>query len=236
MHSALAEAHSPVATTKDRRLRLIWKDPKTGRYSHVGWLEALADGRYCFRYTPEAVDIDGFTYVSQYPDPSQTYVSEVLPAFFANRVMNRRRPSYDQYVGWLGLDPDALPVEIMARTGGGRATDFYQLVEDFNLREGRCEGRFFISGMRHVIPGLELLGALRPGQELALKDEPHNPVNERAILLNADGHPVGYLPDWLGDDAHRLRQEGSVSIYVDQVNHDAPPHLAVLCKLEATVV
>ena len=117
MHSALAEAHSPVATTKDRRLRLIWKDPKTGRYSHVGWLEALADGRYCFRYTPEAVDIDGFTYVSQYPDPSQTYVSEVLPAFFANRIMNRRRPSYDQYVGWLGLDPDALPVEIMARTG-----------------------------------------------------------------------------------------------------------------------
>ena len=208
MHSALAEAHSPVATTKDRRLRLIWKDPKTGRYSHVGWLEALADGRYCFRYTPEAVDIDGFTYVSQYPDPSQTYVSEVLPAFFANRVMNRRRPSYDQYVGWLGLDPDALPVEIMARTGGGRATDFYQLVEDFNLREGRCEGRFFISGMRHVIPGLELLGDLRPGQELALKDEPHNPVNERAILLNADGHPVGYLPDWLVDDAHQLRQEG----------------------------
>jgi hypothetical protein len=234
MQSVLADTRSAAAAAKGRRLRLIWKDPQTGRYSHIGWFDALADGRYSFSYAAGAVENKNFTHVSQYPDLSRTYVSESLPAFFANRVMNRRRPSYEQYIDWLGLTPDALPVEVMARTGGGRATDFYQLVEDLDLRDGHCEARFFVSGMRHVTPGLALLDDLQKGQELDLRDEPDNPVNERAVLLNTEGRPVGYVPDWMVNDVHRLRTEGAVRVYVDKVNPDAPARLAVLCRLVAT--
>lgn len=81
---------------------------------------------------------------------------------------------------------------------------------------------------------MALLDDLQKGQELDLRDEPDNPVNERAVLLNADGRPVGYIPDWLVDDVHRLRTEGAVRVYVDKVNPDAPDRLAVLCRLVAT--
>ena len=43
-------------------------------------------------------------------------------------------------------------MEILARTGGERATDTFHVVDAFEEVDGRCEGRFFISGIRHRDP------------------------------------------------------------------------------------
>ena len=212
------------------RLRLIWKDPSTGRYHNVGWFTYTDDGQYRFQYSPHLPD--SFELLVQFPDTSKTYESKNLPAFFANRVMSRRRASYASYVSWLGLDTEALPVELLARTGGGRATDTFHLVASFGQGDGVSSGRFFVSGIQHVPNGAELVSVLSEGDQLTLVDEPENQYNPRAILVTHSDERLGWVPDWLVNDVHELRSHGDVQVQVEQINTEAPARLRVLCKLE----
>lgn len=215
-----------------RRLRLIWKHPTTRRYHQIGWFEELDDGHFGFRYEPGVNAIAGFAPLLQFPDISRSYVSPVFPAFFANRVMSSKRSSYGQYLGWLGLAEDAAPIEVLARTGGARATDTFHVVDAFDPIAGKREGRFFASGIRHCGEWVANLTALEVGQPLALVDEPDNPIDQRAILLCDNRNPVGWVPAWLVDEVHRFRGQAPVHGFVEQINLDAPPHLALLCRLE----
>ena len=227
---SLLESSDPVAAALlTGKLRLIWKNADTRRYHEVGQFEALSDGRYVFGYLPDVSDIPGFHPLLQFPEVGRVYVSEVLPAFFANRVMSPSRPSYGDHLKWLGLEPGAAPIEILARTGGPRATDTFHVVHSFELDDGRCEGSFFVSGTRYK--GSDL-SKLRRGEEFDLEDDSSNAHNPRAILLAADGTHVGWIPEWLVYDVHRFQDLGYlVRAYVEQVNLDSPPHLAVRCRL-----
>lgn len=222
-----------VATA--RRLLLIWRNPNTSRLSRVGVLEALTDGRYAFRYLTN-LDPD-FSPLVQFPEPDRVYVSTSLPAFFVNRVMSKQRPSYPEYRAWLGLDGSGedTPVEVLARTGGGRGTDTFHVVDDLRPVDGRVVSRFLASGVRHIEGAEERVARLQAGQQLYLRDEPENPVNQRAILIDAeDGLPVAHVPDWLVDDLHALRNDATeVILTAERINHDAPPRLRLLCRLEA---
>ncbi|MEJ7742434.1 MAG: hypothetical protein WKF73_07750 [Nocardioidaceae bacterium] len=173
-----------------RRLLLIWRNPNTSRLSRVGELEELADGRFAFRYVAK-LDPD-FSPLVQFPEPDSLYVSDSLPAFFVNRVMSKQRPSYPEYRAWLGLDGSGedTPVEVLARTGGGRGTDTFHIVDDLQPRDGHVVSRFLGSGVRHIDGAEERVARLGKGQRLFLRDEPDNPVNQRAILIDAeDGLP-----------------------------------------------
>lgn len=226
-----AQLERPQAErSSTNRLRLIWKDPATSRYQHVGWFTYANDGQYQFQYVRDLPD--SFEPLEQFPDPSETYQSKDLPAFFANRVMSRGRASYASYVSWLGLDTKALPVELLARTGGGRATDTFHLVESFGQEDGISSCRFFVSGIQHTSNGLELVTHLHEGDHLSLVDEPDNKHNPRAILLNRRDVQLGWIPDWLVNDIHSLQSRGDVQVRVEQINPDAPARLRVLCKLE----
>lgn len=215
-----------------RSLRLIWKDPATGRHYQVGHFTQLEDGRYRFYYEDDLPS--SFTPLAQFPETDQVYESEDLPAFFANRVMTRSRSSYPLFVSWLGLNNDSLPIELLSRTGGGRVTDTFHLVDSFNLADGACSGRFFVSGIQHSPDSTQILARLHEGQELHIVDEPDNPQNPGAMLLTIDGEKLGWIPDWLVDDVHALREESSTRIFVEQINLDAPARLQVLCRLDAT--
>lgn len=230
MNSLLVSRESGAASRVTHKVRLIWKNPETHGYHQVGTFEELPDGRYAFEYVPNVLAIDGFAPLLQFPDVGHRYSTQVLPAFLANRVMSSKRPSYETYLGWLGLTDAATPLEILARTGGPRATDTFHVVDDFESAGGMCRGEFFASGVRHVNPDLN---ELQVGERLELVDEPSNPVNSRAVLLSSGSVQVGWIPDWLLDDLHRQRSAGaSVDVFVEQINRDAPPHLALLCRLE----
>lgn len=229
MRSVLDASHPKDAALVTKKLHLVWKDPETRRYHRVGQFESLQDGRYAFAYLHGAQILHGFSPLVQYPDLSRVYLSAELPAFFANRVMSSKRPSYDSYLAWLGLDSEAPPVEILARTGGGRATDTFHLVDTFEAVNGRSEGVFFVSGIRYKDADWQ---NLIHGQHLDLVDDADNPVNAKAILLTSDGTELGWVPDWLVDDLQGFRSAGRhLSVAVEQVNTDAPPHLAVQCRL-----
>lgn len=229
MSSQVEAASGSDSVLVARKLRLIWKHPETRRYHDVGRFEELHDGRFVFRYTDGAGEVPDFSALLQFPDLDRVYVSEALPAFFANRIMSKQRPSYEHHLGWLGLSADAAPFEILARTGGSRATDTFHVVGAFDPEEDQHEGAFFVSGVRYKKFDLS---SLRIGQELELVDEPDNAINPRALLLSSDGAQLGWVPDWLVDDLHAFRSAGgAVSVRIEQVNLDAPPHLSVLCRM-----
>jgi hypothetical protein len=69
---------------------------------------------------------------------------------------------------------------------------------------------------------------------LALRPEPANAFNHRALLLaSPDKRCVGYVPDYLADDINELaRLDPSIQVSVVRVNPaPAPSQQRLLCRL-----
>ncbi|MFD4293633.1 hypothetical protein ACFWQG_10475 [Rhodococcus sp. NPDC058532] len=223
-----------------RRLFLIWQNPESRQFIRVGALSELADGRYAFAYTDDARAAADFYPLTQFSDLGRTYVSTGLPAFFVNRLMSRKRDSFPDYLRSLGIDSPDLdtPMELLARTGGPRATDTFHLVDDLVAdADGVVTSRFLASGVRYLDADGARLACLEDGQRLQLRADPTNPANERAQLICiGSGEPVGYVPDWLLTDLEDLQaRSNELEIIAERVSPDAQPHLRLLCRIEARV-
>ncbi|NLE78069.1 MAG: hypothetical protein GX610_00530 [Rhodococcus sp.] len=238
----VTNAPSRVSSTSDigvaRKLFLIWQNPKSRQFVRVGALSELVDGRYGFEYTDDARSATDFHPLTQFPDLDRSYVSAGLPAFFVNRLMSRKRESFPEYLQSLGIDTADVdtPMELLARTGGPRATDTFHLVDDLTADpDGTVTSRFLASGVRYVEGSAARLSTIQPGQHLQLRAEPDNPVNARAQLICvASGEPVGYVPDWLLTDLEDLQSRSNTFVVIaERVSPDAHPHLRLLCRIEA---
>lgn len=237
--SALSRMESTTGAEATRRLFLIWQNPETRQFIRVGSLSELDGGRYVFEYSDGARS-DGFHPLVQFPDIERTYASSSLPAFFVNRVMSRKRPSYPEYRAAIGIDDPGLdtPMEVLARTGGPRDTDTFHLVDDLEPGPGGVVvSRFLASGVRHVAGSRAVLSCLKSGSRLELRPDDVNPVNARAQLIcAATGEPVAYVPDWLLDDLEALLATAdSFELVAERVTPEAHPHLRLLCRIEAHV-
>lgn len=122
------------------RLEVLWRWPATGTKFIIGELtryrlENKTSYEYRFQYLqgnlPQAMSV-GFMLLPTFPDSETVYVSNYLFAVFADRVpghMHRkyRRPEYDQWMkDWNIIDPND-EFEILAKSGGVRATDCIEL-------------------------------------------------------------------------------------------------------------
>lgn len=234
---ALSPLQVDLATSR-RTLVLVWQNPVSRRFVKVGQLDALSGGRFSFQYLDTAWDDPEFNTLLEYPDRTAAYVSDEVPAFFANRILSSDRPNYERYLGWLGLDglvSEDVPFEVLARTGGGRETDTFHVV-DLPLDAAHSfRSRFFVSGVRHLPDSDEIVAALQSGASLSLRLEESNAVNPKAVLIDtADGRTIGYVPDWLCADVHQKIVDGwIVSVIAERVNADAPAHIRVLCRVDA---
>lgn len=229
----VAKAHTRV----HRELLVVWQDPSSRRFVPVAELSQLSDGTFAFRYLPEAAAAHDFFALVEYPDLEKTYVSEVLPVFFANRVMSPDRYNYAQYLAWLGLEganPKDVPIEVLARTGGGRATDTFHVVDRPLRDESEFVSRFFVSGIRYVESSDEVANALSAGDRLELRRQPDNEVNPRAVIVNVDnGRQLGWVPDWLcGEVSDMLDAGWHLQLVAERVNPSAPAHTRVMCLLK----
>jgi hypothetical protein len=215
---------------------VIWQDPETRAFKRVGTLDMVPGGEYRFRY--DVYPLPGrFRPFRAFPDLTQEYRSTSLFPFVANRVMSERRPDYPAYLAALGLTPaTATPLEVLARSGGGRQTDTIQIVPEPTVREDGTEGLLFlVSGVRHIDGAAARVAALRPGQELLIRAEPDNEYDARALLLDVTtGDAVGWIPSYLLDYVHKNLEGGATArVIVEKVNGpDAPWHLRLLCRLE----
>lgn len=233
-----------------RRLVVTWQHPTTRGIEPVGFLSFNGTG-YEFHYIRHALDVQDFRPLVGFPDLRQSYQSDELFALFAQRAMDPRRPDYGRYVTRLGLPEDTTPWEQIARSGGRREGDTLQLFPEPNVVNHALSCAFLVHGIRWIgqrsitlggrptvvtRPELEAaLGALNVGDELRLIDEPDNPSNSAAVLVATDSNvPVGYVPNLLVEDLHRLQELATVRVHVDVINGpDAPWHMRLLARLSA---
>jgi transcriptional regulator with XRE-family HTH domain len=223
----------------EREFRVVWQNLQTRKFVHVGWLRVGAS-LFTFTYTPDAELDPDFEPFAAFPDLRRSYRSAELFPFFADRVVSAAQPGFDELIFALGLERgEATPVELLARSWGRSSHDTIHVVpEPVQASDGTQTRLFLVSGVSHVDekhPDIvtERIAKLVPGQRLALRDEPSNPINSNAIMIEADGHQVGWIPDYLLDDVHKALSTSNVDVFVEHANGDAAPwHLRLLCRLE----
>jgi hypothetical protein len=222
-------------------LFVAWRgsDPEQG-WGPVGCLER-ADGVYRFCYTQGARLLPGFSPFSGMRDLDQVYESTELFPLFANRLLSKSRPEYEDYLRWSGLDPVSQPdpLAILGVTEGRRETD---LVEVFPCpipdAEGNYQSKFFVHGVRWLTPaGAARLQVLEPGEHLRPMPDLKNQYDAHAMGLHTarDAERIGYVPRYLAQDVAELlgHDEGAIQVWVERVNADAPLRQRVLCSMRA---
>lgn len=216
-------------------LYVAWQDPETRSWLPVGRL-SRRDGLYRFDYTHGATKSARFMPFGRMTDLNKSYVSTALFPLFANRLLAKSRPEYQDYLHWLGLEADPNdPLLLLARSGGARGTD---LLEVFPRPETNASGEyelyFFSHGLRYIAPeSLARIRLLSKGDLLELVPDPANPADSYAIVLHTDDHlNVGYCPRYLTADFHRLLEaEVKWRLTVARINPDAPIQFRLLCRL-----
>lgn len=230
--------------TGRNRLIVAWQDVSSRKYFPVARLSRLElrGGKiYQFVYIrgiDEAAK-HGFKPFVAFPDYNEVYESSDLFPFFANRLVPPARLDHKEFVESLGLDSSAPPLEVLARSGGRRATD---TVEVFALPSADPDEEylayFFLShGLRHMPPDADNAAqGLSPGDRLRMMHDMQNRVDKEAIMLRTEGNcPIGFLPRFLLSDTWALLHLGEkVKIFVEQVNPPpAPIQQRILCKMKA---
>ena len=233
------------------RLVVSWQHPTLRGIYPIGVL--TFDGtRYEYAYIENVRDVPDFRPLLGLDDIRVRYESSQLFPVFAQRVMDPRRPDYSRYVTRLGLDPsNTTPWEQISRSGGRRQGDTLQLFPEPLVIAGDVSCTFLVHGIRHI-PGQErtldgrptvvsedeleaALQRLQPDDRLTLLQEPENQYNPEALVAADEGRvPLGYVPNLLVRDIHRLRSITDLRVTVVRTNPaDAPSHLRLIARLDA---
>ena len=226
---------------QQRTLFVSWRDPESGSIYPIGKLIRTLDldgERYAFAYLKLAERLQGFEPLPGLPDLYRRYEATRLFPVFANRVMPRSRPEFDVLARSVDLGGDADPFEVLARSGGRRATDRIEVfLPPERTHDGDSGVLFFARGLRHVEGAFDVVDRLHRGDQLALVDDPANSFNARAVILRVcDGQQVGWIPDYLVEHVHELRQLNGCdpTVVVEHVNDSSVAgHMRLLCRLTA---
>jgi len=223
---------------------VAWQQPQTRRYYPVARLAQVffEDAPlYEFAYVQGANEAAsaGFQPFLAFADLDRVYRSSELFPFFSNRVMSRNRADFPAYMDRLGLPHDASAMQILARSGGARATDSIELFPLPTREPDRVWflTHFWLHGLRHLSPEQQVrILTLRSGDKLGCHHEATNVHDRNAMqLFSPDGVFVGYIPRYLASDAVRLVREcDTFEVFVERVNPDPAPYQnRVLCRLES---
>lgn len=223
-----------------KALFVAWQDPQSRQWAPVGRL-SRDDDQYHFVYTRGAKELANFTPFGRMGDLQAEYVSDELFPLFANRVLAKSRPEYDQYLSWLGMGRSEYDVlDELARTGGVRATDSLELFAcPEPSKDHTYEVYFFCRGLRHLHQeNQKRASELRPGERLYIMPDPQNEFDNMALLMRT-GDPitlVGYAPRYFSTEFTRLMEivdKQDVKVTVEKVNLDAPLQYRILCRISS---
>lgn len=251
MHSSsVLDRVSPGHGIDSINLLVLWRHPETRRFVPIGRFSRTESG-FRFVYTRAAAGISGFRTLPGLRNLDQVYVSNDIPAVFAQRVMGSGRVDFSSYLLQLGLDPESAgPWEQIAASGGVREGDTLQFIDFPTVTDGRAKARFYINGIRHVagsqlrfrgsthtVTDRELdraLGRLEPGDRVSFELEEGNDEDGRATLVTSGGVPLGWVPRPLSASIALLRANSPLTASVFRNGGpDAPVHRRLVLNLDA---
>jgi hypothetical protein len=187
--------------TKIDRLFVIWGAPSDGGRHVIGHLERdRAAGAFRFWYEPslESAMSRGFTLLPVFPDhrtAADPYVARYLFATFADRIPSPHRADGPPMLTVWGVEDRDDQFEILAKSGGVRATDRMELAEFRSIDDDlRVPLEFRVAGAKYVAE--DRRASLLPGAVLRLEREPTNPHDPFATIVatTSDGKRAGYVP------------------------------------------
>lgn len=228
--------------TNDKTLILCWREPKSREWISVGKLW-MSENQYRFCYTKgvqRAKKSNDFMMFGQMIEEDKVYVSDELFPIFKNRLLQKSRPEYNDYLKWLGLDASLEPLDELSRTNGVRATDSLQLFEIPKNKDGKYITYFFSHGISHLPKNyVERIKKLHKGDKLYLMQDIQNNMDKYALMIRTDdpAELMGYCPRIYTKDLHTLIEKNgvdNVSLSIEAINHDAPLQFRLLCKIETT--
>lgn len=194
------------------RLLVIWGEPSAGNRQVIGHLAREA-GELRFWYEPDLSDAmkRGFHLLPEFPEhrlQAEPYVERYLFPLFAERIPAlTRRDATAMMQAW-GVERPDDQFEVLAKSGGIRATDRLELAEyradDDELAEPL---EFRIAGRRYI-PSDEV-APLEVGCRVSLKPEPTNPKDPQAVIVDRHGKRAGYVPRQYTTLFGRLLQAGA---------------------------
>lgn len=226
----------------NKRLLLFWQNPASRRWFTVGLLTE-EQGGFSFQYSNSAKKLakqKEFEPFGVMRKMSVVHTAEELFPMFKNRLLEKSRPEYPEYLRWLGLDKSSVSdMDELSRSGGVRATDKLQMFPYPEPQDGKYIVEFFVHGIRHVpSEKANRIATLKEGDELFLLKDVQNKVDPFALVIRTDDPPeiVGYCPSFFVEDFNVLLSDQSprsVKLSVFKVNMDAPLQLRLMCRLEA---
>lgn len=218
-------------------LYIAWSDTVERKWYPVGRL-CFDNNMYIFCYTEGARASSRFAPFGQMNDLTQIYTSQNLFPLFENRILNKKRPEFGDFLEWLGLDIDNYdPLEVLALTEGKRGTDS---IEIFPCPQKGSDEMyrisFFAHGMRYLDKSyIDALRNIRAGDSLYLMFDIQNRYDERAITMRTDDPVkfVGYCPRYLAKDFRHLLDKVDhrlVRVEIERINYDAPLQYKIMCR------
>lgn len=225
-----------------KTLFIAWQDKGPSRtWYPIGRLDAdVESSSYRFRYLGGAKRAEKearFPPLANFPKLDRDYHSSELFSLFKNRVMWPSRPDFGDYLRSLALTEGATPIDMLAVSGGHRATDSYEVFPKLAKDEsGNFACRFFLHGGKHVNEAAQRrLDCLKEGEQLYAAVELTNLLGELALQVQTiDYHMIGWAPRYLVDDLVMAMAEspGEYSTMVVRVNPmPAPSSQRVLIEL-----
>ncbi len=230
-------------------LILVWRSNQTNKWYPIGCLINSEDYKfYYIKGAKYAMQEAGFSPLKCFPDLNHVYHYDELFPFFGNRIMQKNRPEYSDYIKYLNLDENEEdPIAILARSSGRKQTDFFELFPKPKMNGDQLYLHFFARGISHLPHNsLEIIENLPKKESLKLCHDFQNSVDMNALMLRTDDktsgrkndlHIVGYLPGYLASELIHLIHEpdpyNDLRVNVERVNHGSPTQFLLLCSLTA---
>jgi hypothetical protein len=196
-------------------LFVIWRAPSDGGRHVIGHLTREPSGppyRFWYEHDLSAASARGFTLFPSFPEHRQEehpFEARYLFATFADRIPSPHRSDGARMLESWGVKRTDDQFEILAKSGGLRATDRIEVAEyratDDDLA---IPLEFRVAGVKYVPD--EARARLTPGSALRLKREPANPHDPSATIIatTSDGKRAGYVPRQYSAMISRLLDAG----------------------------
>lgn len=177
------------------RLLVIWGEPTAGNRQVIGHLHR-SGGEFRFWYEDDLARAQarGFQMLPEFRvhrRADDSYTGRYLFALFAERIpAPTRRDFTEMMVAW-GVDHPDDQFEVLARSGGIRATDRLELAEYRAVDDTLSQPlEFRIAGRRYI----DDAAPLAVGDAVSLRREPDNTADPAAVIVDRMGRRAGYVP------------------------------------------